>query len=117
MQIGIQMLREAAERRVTSPAATDLTVDLRGTPCSGTAQFSPKPGPAAHWPARLCLIPTSIPGVTGPAPASGRAQPNWINLSRSSALIPTIPDSRCCKSRIAVLDRCGGLPAALVSPM
>ncbi|MBN8629431.1 MAG: peptidase M29 [Rhodobacterales bacterium] len=55
LQIGIQMLREAAEMRVTSPAGTDLTVDLRGAPCGGTAGFGTKPGAVAHWPAGLCL--------------------------------------------------------------
>jgi hypothetical protein len=55
LQIGIQMLREASEMRVTSAAGTDLTVDLRGAPCGGTAGFGTKPGAVAHWPAGLCL--------------------------------------------------------------
>jgi hypothetical protein len=44
LQIGIQMLREAAERRVTSPAATDLTVDLRGTPRRWHGRVRPETG-------------------------------------------------------------------------
>ena len=55
LQIGIQMLREAAEMRVTSAAGTDLTVDLRGAPCGGTAGFGTSPGAVAHWPGGLCL--------------------------------------------------------------
>ena len=55
LQIGIQMLREAAEMRVTSAVGTDLTVNLRGAPCGGTAGFGTRPGAVAHWPAGLCL--------------------------------------------------------------
>ncbi len=55
LQLGIQMLREASEMRVTSAAGTDLTVDLRGAPCGGTAGFGTTPGAVAHWPGGLCL--------------------------------------------------------------
>ena len=53
--LGTQMLREASEMRVTSAAGTDLTIDLRGAPCGGTAGFGTKPGDVAHWPGGLCL--------------------------------------------------------------
>ena len=55
LQLGIQMLREASEMRVTSKAGTDLRVDLRGAPCGGTAGFGTTPGAVAHWPGGLCL--------------------------------------------------------------
>ncbi len=55
LELGIQMLRDASEMRVTSALGTDLTVDLRGAPCGGTAGFSTKPGGVAHWPGGLCL--------------------------------------------------------------
>lgn len=55
LQIGIQMLRDASEMRVTSKVGTDLTVDLRGAPCGGTAGFGTTPGAVAHWPGGLCL--------------------------------------------------------------
>jgi 2,5-dihydroxypyridine 5,6-dioxygenase len=55
LQLGIQMLREASEMRVTSKAGTDLTVDLRDAPCGGTAGFGTAPGAVAHWPGGLCL--------------------------------------------------------------
>jgi 2,5-dihydroxypyridine 5,6-dioxygenase len=55
VQLGIQMLREASEMRVTSALGTDLTVDLRGAPCGGTAGFGTTPGAVAHWPGGLCL--------------------------------------------------------------
>lgn len=52
---GIEMLQDASEMRVTSEAGTDLTVDLRGAPCGGTAGFTTNPGGVAHWPGGLCL--------------------------------------------------------------
>ncbi|MEH7830089.1 peptidase M29 [Gemmobacter denitrificans] len=55
VQLGIQMLREASQMRVTSALGTDLTVDLRGAPCGGTAGFGTTPGAVAHWPGGLCL--------------------------------------------------------------
>lgn len=55
VQAGIQLLREASEMRVTSALGTDLTVDLRGAPCGGTAGFATYPGAVAHWPGGLCL--------------------------------------------------------------
>lgn len=55
VEIGIQMLREAHEMRVTSPAGTDLVVDLKDAPCGGTPGFGTHPGAVAHWPGGLCL--------------------------------------------------------------
>ena len=52
---GIQMLKDANEMRVTSLAGTDLTVNLKGAPCGGTAGFGTAPGSVAHWPGGLCL--------------------------------------------------------------
>ena len=55
VELGIQMLREASEMRVTSALGTDLTVNLKGAPCGGTAGFGTTPGSVAHWPGSLCL--------------------------------------------------------------
>ena len=55
LELGIQMLRDASEMRVTSALGTHLTVDLRGAPCGGTAGFGTTPGAVAHWPGSLCL--------------------------------------------------------------
>ncbi|MFZ1468728.1 MAG: peptidase M29 [Paracoccaceae bacterium] len=55
VQLGIQMLRDASEMRVTSALGTDLTVNLKGAPCGGTAGFATTPGAVAHWPGSLCL--------------------------------------------------------------
>ena len=66
VDLGIKMLREAKEMRVTSAAGTDLTVDLRGAPCGGTPGFGTKPGGVAHWPGGLCLA------FPGPKTVNGR---------------------------------------------
>jgi 2,5-dihydroxypyridine 5,6-dioxygenase len=55
VQRGIELLRAAEHMHVTSPAGTDLHVDLTGAPCGGTAGFGTTPGAVAHWPGGLCL--------------------------------------------------------------
>jgi 2,5-dihydroxypyridine 5,6-dioxygenase len=55
VQKGIALLKVAKQMRVTSPAGTDLTIDLEGAPCGGTAGFGTTPGSVAHWPGGLCL--------------------------------------------------------------
>ncbi|MGV8988476.1 MAG: peptidase M29 [Cypionkella sp.] len=64
--LGVQMLREASEMRVTSAAGTDLTIDLRDAPCGGTPGFGTHPGAVAHWPGGLCLA------FPGPKTVNGR---------------------------------------------
>lgn len=66
VSLGIQMLREASQMHVTSAAGTDLTIDLRGAPCGGTAGFATHAGGVAHWPGGLCLA------FPGPKTANGR---------------------------------------------
>lgn len=53
--LGIEMLRDAAEMRVTSKAGTDLIIDIRDAPCGGTPGFTTAKGGVAHWPGGLCL--------------------------------------------------------------
>lgn len=55
VKLGIEMLRQARKMHVTSPAGTDLHVDLADAPCGGTAGFGTTPGSVAHWPGGLCL--------------------------------------------------------------
>ena len=55
VDLGVQMLTEAREMRVTSEAGTDLIVDLTDAPCGGTPGFGTNPGHVAHWPGGLCL--------------------------------------------------------------
>jgi 2,5-dihydroxypyridine 5,6-dioxygenase len=66
VDIGIQMLREAKEMRVTSAAGTDLTIDLTDAPCGGTPGFGTTPSAVAHWPGGLCLA------FPGPGTVNGR---------------------------------------------
>ncbi len=55
VDLGIRLLDAAREMRVTSPAGTDLVVDLTGAPVGGTPGFTTRPGGVAHWPGGLCL--------------------------------------------------------------
>ena len=64
--LGTQMLRDAAEMRVTSQAGTDLVIDIRDAPCGGTPGFGTNPGDVAHWPGGLCLA------FPGPGTVNGR---------------------------------------------
>jgi 2,5-dihydroxypyridine 5,6-dioxygenase len=64
--LGVQMLQDASEMRVTSEAGTDLVVDIRGAPCGGTPGFGTNPGHVAHWPGGLCLA------FPGPNTVNGR---------------------------------------------
>lgn len=66
VELGTQMLREAAEMRVTSAAGTDLVIDIRDAPCGGTPGFGTNPGHVAHWPGGLCLA------FPGPNTVNGR---------------------------------------------
>jgi len=50
VDLGVQMISDAKEMRVTSKAGTDLIVDLTDAPCGGTAGFGTTPGHVAHWP-------------------------------------------------------------------
>ncbi len=52
---GLAMLRQARIMRVTSAAGTDLTVDLAGAFCAGSAGVADTPGSIAHWPGGLVL--------------------------------------------------------------
>jgi 2,5-dihydroxypyridine 5,6-dioxygenase len=55
VEVGIRMLREAREMRVTSAAGTDVVVNLTNAPCGGTPGFATRAGGVAHWPGGLCL--------------------------------------------------------------
>jgi 2,5-dihydroxypyridine 5,6-dioxygenase len=60
VRLGIELLRDAREMRVTSAAGTDLVIDVREAPCGGTPGFSTAVGGVAHWPGGLCL---AFPGA------------------------------------------------------
>ncbi|MBJ3777590.1 peptidase M29 [Acuticoccus mangrovi] len=47
--------RGASEMRVTSPAGSDLTVDMRGAQTVGVWGWTDKPGTLAHWPGGIVV--------------------------------------------------------------
>lgn len=49
------MMRSTKEMRATSPAGTDLTVDLTGAFVAGSWGYTDQPGDIAHWPGGLVL--------------------------------------------------------------
>lgn len=53
--MGVDMLDAAARMRVTSPAGTDLVIDLADAPARGSAGFVSQPGKVSYWPGGLCL--------------------------------------------------------------
>lgn len=66
VKTGIKMLRDAREMRVTSPAGTDLTVNVAKAPAGGGWGFTKRPGTITHWPGGLCLCfpaPGSVNGI------------------------------------------------------
>jgi 2,5-dihydroxypyridine 5,6-dioxygenase len=50
-----KMLRGAKRMRVTSPAGTDLNVDMAGASTVGVWGWTEKPGTLAHWPGGLVV--------------------------------------------------------------
>lgn len=55
VRLGMRMLKDAREMRVTSAAGTDLRIDLRGARVGGVWGYTSKPGTVAHWPGGICL--------------------------------------------------------------
>jgi 2,5-dihydroxypyridine 5,6-dioxygenase len=55
VRLGMRLLREAGEMRVTSPSGTDLAIALDGARVGGVWGFTDRPGTVAHWPGGLCL--------------------------------------------------------------
>ncbi len=55
VRAAMRAVRGAAEMRVTSPAGTDLTVDLRGANTVGVWGWTTRPGTLAHWPGGLVV--------------------------------------------------------------
>jgi 2,5-dihydroxypyridine 5,6-dioxygenase len=55
VKTGIKMLAGAKEMRITSPAGTDLTVNLEGAVAGGGWGYVKRPGLMTHWPGGLCL--------------------------------------------------------------
>jgi 2,5-dihydroxypyridine 5,6-dioxygenase len=62
---GKALLQAASTMHVTSPAGTDLTVDLAGAFCAGSVGYTNEPGDIAHWPGGLVLAFPAAGSVSG----------------------------------------------------
>lgn len=65
VRLGMRMLKDAREMRVTSAAGTDLRIDLRGARVGGVWGYTSKPGTVAHWPGGICLAFPAAGAATG----------------------------------------------------
>ncbi|MFI5012113.1 MAG: peptidase M29 [Hyphomicrobiales bacterium] len=55
VKLGMRLLKQAREMRVTSRAGTDLVIALEGARIGGVWGWTDRPGTIAHWPGGLCL--------------------------------------------------------------
>ncbi len=65
VRAGMRLLREAREMRVTSPAGTDLAIQLKDARVGGVWGSTAKPGTVTHWPGGLCLAFPAANSVDG----------------------------------------------------
>ncbi|MEN9505702.1 MAG: hypothetical protein RI958_1628 [Actinomycetota bacterium] len=63
--LGHEWLRAASTMRITSPAGTDLTVELAGAFTAGSTGVTDGPGSIAHWPGGLVLAFPAAHTVSG----------------------------------------------------
>jgi 2,5-dihydroxypyridine 5,6-dioxygenase len=62
---GLHRLKAAKRMAVTSPAGTDLRVELAGARLGGSWGYTVKPGTISHWPGGLCLCFPARGAVSG----------------------------------------------------
>jgi 2,5-dihydroxypyridine 5,6-dioxygenase len=55
VKLGLRKLKAANVMQVTSPAGTDLVIDVSSAPLGAAWGYADRPGQVAHWPAGLCL--------------------------------------------------------------
>lgn len=65
VKAGTKLLKQASEMRVTSPAGTDLTIDVSSAPAGSSWGYTSRPGSIAHWPGGLCLCFPAAGSVNG----------------------------------------------------
>ncbi len=65
VKLGTKRLRQARQMRVTSPAGTDLTIDVEHAPAGSSWGYTARPGTIAHWPGGLCLCFPAADTVNG----------------------------------------------------
>jgi 2,5-dihydroxypyridine 5,6-dioxygenase len=71
VKLGLRKLKAAHVMQVTSPAGTDLVIDVATAPLGAAWGYAERPGQVAHWPAGLCLCfpqPGSVRGTLVLAP-------------------------------------------------
>lgn len=83
---GMRLLKNGRQMRITSPAGTDLTVNLAGARVGGGWGFSERPGSITHWPGGLCLCFPSAGSVNGRLVMS----PGDVNLTFKRYLESTV---------------------------
>ena len=55
VKAAMKLYRSSKKMHVTSPAGTDLAIDLEGARVGGVWGFTEKPGTLSHWPGGICL--------------------------------------------------------------
>ncbi len=55
VKAGMRLFRSAKAMHVSSPAGTDLRIDIEGARVGGVWGYTEKPGTLSHWPGGLCL--------------------------------------------------------------
>jgi len=65
VRAAMRLLKEAKTMHVTSPAGTDLRIDLAGARVGGVWGYTERPGTLSHWPGGLCLAFPRSGGVNG----------------------------------------------------
>jgi len=55
VKAGMRLFKAAKTMHVTSPAGTDLRIDVAGARVGGVWGYTERPGTLSHWPGGLCL--------------------------------------------------------------
>lgn len=65
VRAGMRLLREAKRMTVSSPAGTQLEIQVQGARVGGVWGYTEKPGTLSHWPGGLCLCFPKAASVDG----------------------------------------------------
>lgn len=65
VKAAVKRIRAAKAMTVTSPAGTDLAVDLTDAPSAGVWGYTDRPGTVAHWPGGVVVAFPKANGVNG----------------------------------------------------
>ena len=65
VRAGMRLLKSARTMQVTSPAGTDLSIQVAGAQVGGVWGYTEKPGTLSHWPGGLCLCFPAAGSVNG----------------------------------------------------